>query len=172
MWMAGFAVAGDIVFATPSDDRWHYPFNFNPGRRPVASCFGSTADADYMTFNDRDGIFLIAWQTDELFCGGLPPGAYDIRALRVTLTGAVCSACPTPDWIVDLTTEGMNLEEALTRLRRETERAPIPLLAFTTHAAWKQTAQLHHLCNQVVTKDELSRDLPALLAKYLGAETQ
>ena len=74
--------------------------------------------------------------------------------------------------IVDLTTEGMNLEEALTRLRRETERAPIPLLAFTTHAAWKQTAPLHHLCNQVVTKDELSRDLPALLAKYLGAETQ
>ena len=74
--------------------------------------------------------------------------------------------------IVDLTAEGMGLEELLAKLRLETETAPIPLLAFTTHAAWKQTAPLHRLCNQVVTKDELSRDLPALLAKYLGAETQ
>lgn len=74
--------------------------------------------------------------------------------------------------IVDLTAEGMGLEELLAKLRLETEAAPIPLLAFTTHAAWKQTAPLHRLCNQVVTKDELSRDLPALLAKYLGAETQ
>mgnify|MGYP001585865131 CR=1 FL=1 len=74
--------------------------------------------------------------------------------------------------IVDLTAEGMGLEELLAKLRIETETAPIPLLAFTTHAAWKQTAPLHRLCNQVVTKDELSRDLPALLAKYLGAETQ
>jgi CheY-like chemotaxis protein len=74
--------------------------------------------------------------------------------------------------IVDLTAEGMDLEELLAKLRLETETAPIPLLAFTTHAAWKQTAPLHRLCNQVVTKDELSRDLPALLAKYLGAETQ
>ena len=74
--------------------------------------------------------------------------------------------------IVDLTAEGMGLEELLAKLRIETETAPIPLLAFTTHAAWKQTAPLHRLCNQVVTKDELSRDLPALLAKHLGAETQ
>jgi len=74
--------------------------------------------------------------------------------------------------IVDLTAEGMGLEELLAKLRIETETAPIPLLAFTTHAAWKQTAPLHRLCNQVVTKDELSRDLPALLTKYLGAETQ
>ena len=74
--------------------------------------------------------------------------------------------------IVDLTAEGMGLEELLAKLRIETETTPIPLLAFTTHAAWKQTAPLHRLCNQVVTKDELSRDLPALLAKYLGAETQ
>jgi len=74
--------------------------------------------------------------------------------------------------IVDLTAQGTSLEELLMQLRRESQASPVPLLAFTTHAAWKQTAPLHRLCNQVVTKDELSRDLPALLAKYLGAETQ
>ena len=74
--------------------------------------------------------------------------------------------------IVDLTAQGTSLEELLMQLRRESQASPVPLLAFTTHAAWKQTAPLHRLCSQVVTKDELSRDLPALLAKYLGAETQ
>lgn len=74
--------------------------------------------------------------------------------------------------IVDLTAEGVNLEEPLTQLRLETETAPVPLLAFTTHAAWKQTAPLHRLCNQVVTKEVLARELPALLQKYLSAETQ
>jgi len=71
--------------------------------------------------------------------------------------------------IVDLTAEGTSLEELLMQLRRET--SPIPLLAFTTHAAWKQTAPLHRLCDQVVTKEALARDLPALLGKYLGGET-
>lgn len=102
---AAAALAGEVVFDTPSDDRWHYPFNFNPGRRGTASCFGSTADPNFTTFNDRDGIFLIAWRTDEDFCGGLPPGAYDIQSVRVTLTGAVCSICPLADWPIDLTVD-------------------------------------------------------------------
>lgn len=69
--------------------------------------------------------------------------------------------------IVDLTPEGINLEDPLTQLRLEAETAPIPLLAFTTHAAWRRTAPLHRLCNQVVTKEVLARDLPTLLLKYL-----
>ena len=73
--------------------------------------------------------------------------------------------------IVDLTAEDVSLEEPLTQLRGETEIPPIPLLAFTTHAAWKQTSPLHHLCNQVVTKEVFARDLLALLQKYLDAET-
>ncbi len=72
--------------------------------------------------------------------------------------------------IMDLTAERVSLEASLTQLRTETETAPIPLLAFTTHAAWKQTAPLHPLCNEVVTKEVLARDLSALLQKYLGAE--
>jgi hypothetical protein len=75
-WSVALASAqgGEFVFDTPSDDRWHYPFNFTPGHRAVASCFGSTADPNFTTFNDRDGIFLIAWRPDEEFCSGLPPG--------------------------------------------------------------------------------------------------
>jgi DNA-binding response OmpR family regulator len=69
--------------------------------------------------------------------------------------------------IVDLTPEGINLEGPLIQLRLEAETASIPLLAFTTHAAWRQTAPLHRLCNQVVTKEALTRDLPTLLRKYL-----
>ena len=74
--------------------------------------------------------------------------------------------------IVDLTAEGVNLEEPLTQLRLKANAAPVLVLAFTTHAAWKQTAPLHHLCTQVVTKEVLARDLPSLLQKYLGPETQ
>src|SRR3990172_6929059 len=85
--LAGSGVrGGDFVFDTPSDDRWHYPFNFNPGRRAFASCFGSTADPNYTTFNDRDGIFLIAWRTGDRICAGLTPASYGVRTIRVTLT--------------------------------------------------------------------------------------
>ena len=73
--------------------------------------------------------------------------------------------------VVDLTAQGTSLEGTLTQLRREPQASPIPLLAFTTHAAWKQTAPLHRLCDQVVTKEALARDLAALLGKYLGGET-
>ncbi len=73
--------------------------------------------------------------------------------------------------IVDLTAEEVNLADPLKQLRGETQTSPIPLLAFTTHAAWKQTAPLHALCTQVVTKEVFSRDLPALLQRYLGEET-
>jgi DNA-binding response OmpR family regulator len=74
--------------------------------------------------------------------------------------------------IVDLTAEGIRLEGPLANLRSEAETAPIPVLAFTTHAAWKQTAPLHRLCNQVVTKEALARDMTALLEKYLGGKTK
>lgn len=89
---------GDVVFDTPSDDRWHYPFNFNPGRRPLASVFGSTADPDYTTFNDRDGIFLIGWRTESRVCPNLPPASYDVRGVRVILTNPEGAT-----WPIDLT---------------------------------------------------------------------
>lgn len=99
----GAARAEVFRFDVPSDDRWHYPFNFNAGSRPTASCFGSTGDPNFTTFNDRDGIFLIAWRTDPAVPTGLPAGSYDVRAVRVTLTHLGATASSTPSWPVDLT---------------------------------------------------------------------
>lgn len=97
------ARAGDVVFDTPSDDRWQYPFNFNPGGRPFASCFGSTTDPRYTTFNDRDGIFLIGWRTSDKVCTGFPAATYDVRAVRVVLTSQEGAT-----WPVDLTPDPWN----------------------------------------------------------------
>ncbi len=105
----GAWAACPVTVAVPSDDRWHYPFNFSPGTRPIASCFGSTADPDFDTFNDRDGIFLIAWRTDEVITAGLSLEDYEVLAIRVTLTAAAGTGgigqLPPADWFVDLTVD-------------------------------------------------------------------
>ena len=98
------AARGEVYrFEVPSDDRWHYPFNFNAGARPTASCFGSTGDPNFTTFNDRDGIFLIAWRTETSVPSGLPPKSYDVQAVRVTLTHMGATPASTPSWPIDLT---------------------------------------------------------------------
>ncbi len=87
--------AAQIRFDTPSDDRWFYPFNFNPCARTVGSCFGA---AGLNGFNDRDGTFLAVWDTSELVPPGQGAENYDISALRVTVTNIADA-----DWAVDLT---------------------------------------------------------------------
>ncbi len=98
-------VAGEYLFDTPSDDRWQYPFNFNAGRRATASCFGSTSDPNYTTFNDRDGILILAWRTHLQIPTGLQAKSYDIRSVRVMLThqGATPASPSGATWPVDLT---------------------------------------------------------------------
>lgn len=104
MLMVACAARAEVFrFDVPSDDRWHYPFNFNAGSRPTASCFGSTGDPNFTTFNDRDGIFVIAWRTDSMVPAGLPPASYDLKAVRVTLTHLGSSPASVPSWPVDLT---------------------------------------------------------------------
>lgn len=104
--MLASSATGEVYHVdVPSDDRWHYPFNFNPGARPTASCFGSTGDPNFTTFNDRDGIFLIAWRTDMVIPTGLPPASYDVQAVRVTLTHMGATQASTPSWPVDLTSD-------------------------------------------------------------------
>lgn len=96
-------LGGDRVFDVPSDDRWHYPFNFNPGRRATASCFGSTADPNFTTFNDRDGIFLVGWRTDSRICSNFPAASYDVRSVRVILNSPEGAT-----WPIDLTVDAYN----------------------------------------------------------------
>jgi hypothetical protein len=88
------ALAETHRFETPSDDRWHYPFNFTPGVRPVATCFGAIFD----NFNDRDGEMLIAWDTSGLVPPGQGSGTYIVRSVRVILSNAAGAS-----WQVDLT---------------------------------------------------------------------
>lgn len=89
--------AAEYVFAVPSDDRWHYPYNFSVGGRTIATCFGT---AGTPTFNDRDGIMIIAWQTGNEIAPGLAADAYGIRSVTVTLTNTADAA-----WPVDLTVD-------------------------------------------------------------------
>jgi len=87
-------------FTTPTDDRWQYPFNFSAGTRPVATCFSSlgTGVAAFANFNNRDGVIVVAWNTAAQIPPGLGAAAYDVDAVRVTLTNE-----PGATWAVDLT---------------------------------------------------------------------
>jgi hypothetical protein len=96
-FMAVPALAQTFDFSTPSDDRWHYPFNFSPGTRPTASCFGSNGLSG---FNDRDGVALLAWNTTGQIAPGQGPASYAIAAVRVTVTNQ-----PGAIWPIDLTTD-------------------------------------------------------------------
>lgn len=89
------------VFPTPSDDRWQYPFNFAPGFRATASCFGATGQDG---FNDRDGVVLVAWETVDDVAPGRPDGCYNVRAVTVTLTNYATPSFR-PAWAVDLTVD-------------------------------------------------------------------
>lgn len=102
-WHSGViaaAIAQTYEFPLPSDDRWHYPFNFTPGVRPVASCFSSVGNITYPTFNDRDGVLVVAWDTSELIEPGLCPERYAIESVRITLTSVSGAR-----WPIDLTVD-------------------------------------------------------------------
>ncbi|MCA9244220.1 MAG: hypothetical protein KDA32_09710 [Phycisphaerales bacterium] len=94
-----FAAAQQFAFNTPAIDRWHYPFNGTPGRRPIFSTFGATGVAG---FNDRDGEPLLAWDTGGQIPTGADPNTYAIQSIRVTLTADWFDG---PDWPVDMTVD-------------------------------------------------------------------
>lgn len=88
-------------FDTPSDDVWHYPFNFTPGFRPLGGVF-SPAGTD--EFNDRDGVIIVAWDTSRVIPAGQPLDSYDIRKISVTVTNFAASFL-VPEWVPDLTVD-------------------------------------------------------------------
>lgn len=98
LFAAGAATAEPVFFDVPSDDRWHYPFNFSSGFRGTASAFGSVGNEVSPEFNDRDGIVLIAWDTSGEVMTGLEPFEYDVCSATIVLTGVQGS-----EWIVDRT---------------------------------------------------------------------
>jgi hypothetical protein len=107
MLITCLGAGGVFTFDTPTDDRWHYPFNGTPGFRALASSFA----AHFEFFNDRDGEIVFAWNTD----GQIPPGQgasnYPVRSVRIIMTNTSEAAWPvdlTPDpwYTVDLNYDG------------------------------------------------------------------
>ncbi len=86
-------ISGEL--ASPSLDRWVYPFGDFDGQRPVANTWGSFDPR----FDTRDGQFLLGWN----LTGGLTnqgPRNYLFRSVRVILAVAADKGFqydPTPD---------------------------------------------------------------------------
>lgn len=96
---ADSAVAGGFLVDAPSDDRWHYPFNFDPGGKQRVQCFTSVGNAQlFVGFNDRDGVMIIKWDTSAVIPTGFPLSRYDIQSITVTLKHPANAT-----WIPDLT---------------------------------------------------------------------
>lgn len=94
---AASASAQTYTFDLPSDDRWFYPFNFQPGTRTTASTFGTVGTPQWF-FNDRDGMLYIVWNTAGQIPTGMPPESYGVCGVEVTLHHV-----PGANWTVDLT---------------------------------------------------------------------
>jgi len=94
------AQAEPVTYASPSDDRWHYPFNFSGGFRARASVFGSFGNPDFDGFNDRDAMFYIAWDTTAQIEPELDAEAYDVCGVSVFATSQA-GATWRPDRTVD-----------------------------------------------------------------------
>lgn len=96
----GLAAAGEFVLqpATPTLDRWVYPFNFQPGARPVAPTYGSFDPR----FDTRDAEFLLGWDTGDALATQAGAARYLVRSVRVTLT-SVAPVPPTKPFVYDPT---------------------------------------------------------------------
>ena len=67
--------------------------------------------------------------------------------------------------MIDLTAEGVDFDAALGAV--EAVGRPAPVLAWTTHALWKASKPLHERCGRVVTREQLTEELPELLRGYV-----
>ena len=74
----------DGEWPSPTADRWNYGFNQTPGARNVASVFGYTGDL--YDFDERDGQFIVAFDTSDLIATGAGPDRYQVDEIEVTVT--------------------------------------------------------------------------------------
>lgn len=97
------AIAADYVFDVPSDDRWHYPFNFTPGSRATIGCFGTFGNPTFPDFNDRDGVMVVAWNTSTQIESGFAAALYDVCTVSVRVTNI-----PGATWAIDTTLDDVS----------------------------------------------------------------
>lgn len=90
LWLASVpsahADAYTVQFGAPTLDRWNYPFNPTPGTRIVASTFGN--DPTSPLFDNRDGQFIVGFDTAPQVPAGLGASTYTVSSCIVTLTYA------------------------------------------------------------------------------------
>ncbi|MBI1191272.1 MAG: hypothetical protein GC200_11400 [Tepidisphaera sp.] len=70
-----------VSFDTPTLDRWMYPFNSTPGIETTIPTFGAILVDG---FDDRDGQFLLGFDTPGQVPTGLDASRYVINSMRVT----------------------------------------------------------------------------------------
>jgi len=75
-----------VNFASPALDRWNYPFNPTPGTRITASTFGNEPGG--MMFDNRDGQFIVGFDTAGVVPTGLGASNYSVSSCVVELTYA------------------------------------------------------------------------------------
>jgi hypothetical protein len=85
MAASAFAQPVDAFYASPTYDRWNYPFNVTPGTRTVATTFGSGFIPNQ--FDDRDAQFLNSFITAGDIAPGL--GASNYQIIRATFTATL-----------------------------------------------------------------------------------
>jgi hypothetical protein len=98
---SAMARAQTVIFDSPEDDRWSYPFNFQSGNEVQASLFGATSPAGIGTpFNDRDAMIVAAWDTSTLIPEGMGPDQYHIHRITIRFRNI-----PLAEWLPDTTTD-------------------------------------------------------------------
>jgi hypothetical protein len=78
------AQSGPITlgFDEPARDRWNYPFSGTPGVRTSATVFGAVGIDG---FDDRDGQFVVGFDTAGAIPTGQGAGAFRVVSARLTL---------------------------------------------------------------------------------------
>lgn len=89
--------ASHVSFDTPTTDRWMYPFNSTPGTRSSAPVFGAPGTEG---FDERDGQFLVGFDTSGEIQTGLGASAYRVTSATLTLRH------DGGDFVYDPTTDG------------------------------------------------------------------
>ena len=81
---AAHAQTTTASFPTPAIDRWMYSFNQTPGTETEARCFSPLFSPYQSSFDNRDGQFLVAWDTAPAVAGGQALSHYRILSATVT----------------------------------------------------------------------------------------
>lgn len=100
----------DATYTGPTIDRWWYPFNSQVGAEASAATFGAILQTG---FDDRDGQFVLAFDTGGQVPAGGDPSSYAIDRLRLTIYVSVnyqFNYDPTWDSVTTLYADGDPLQ--------------------------------------------------------------